>query len=101
MKSTAEAVLFDLTWFCVLRFSVAAEHVDDFVFDNRANSISCGPQILTGVEVRGVEREVLSDGGGDGKTEVAVDVDFADGHACGFAEHFFGNTLCAPGIFPP
>ena len=46
------------------RLSVAAEHVDDFVLDDGADGISRRPQILTGVEVRGIESKVFPDGGG-------------------------------------
>lgn len=86
---------FGLFSVCGLRFAVAAEDVHDFVFDNRADCVSGGSQILTGVKVGRIESKVFSDGCRDCKTKVAVDVDFADCHACGFAEHFFGNTLCA------
>ena len=78
-----------------LRFAVAAENVDDFVSDDRTHRVPRRPEILTGVEVRGVECEVLSDGGGDCKTQVAVDIDFADCHTRRLAEHIFGHALCA------
>ena len=36
--------------------------------------------------------KVLADGGGHRKTQVGIDVDLADGHGSGLAEHFLGDT---------
>ena len=38
---------------------------------------------------------MFADSGGCCHTKVAVDVDFANSHTCGFAKHIFGNAFCA------
>ena len=52
----------------------------------------CRLEILTGVKVRRMLCEILADGSGHGKTEVAVDINLADCHACGLAEHILGHA---------
>ena len=70
----------------------AAENGFNFVRNNAFNSISCGSEVLSGVEVVGMLSEMLSNSTGHCQTKVGVDVDFANCHSCSLAEHFFGNT---------
>ena len=65
------------------------------MFDALGDKISSRSEVLSGVEVSRVFREVLSDSGGESKTEIGVDVDLADSHRSGFAEHILGNALSA------
>lgn len=60
---------------------------DDF-FDSRTRVA----EVLSGIEVVGVFKEMFTDGSGAGDAEIGVDVDLADSHGSCFAEHFFGNT---------
>lgn len=88
---------FDNASRCLARlgFAVAAEHIHQFVLHDLFNRFSCRSEILTRIEVRRIESKVLADCRGDCKSEVGVDVDLADCHRCRFAEHIFGNALCA------
>ena len=45
--------------------------------------------------MRRIESKVLADCAGDCKSEVGVDVDLAHCHGRSFAEHIFGDALCA------
>jgi len=54
---------------------------------------SCRSEILSGVEMRGVEGEVLAYRARDRDAEVAVDIYLANSHSSRLAEHFFGNAL--------
>ena len=81
--------------FAELCFACATQNVDEFVADAFLNRRSCGPEILTGIEVRRIVIEMFADSGGCCHTKVAVDVDFANSHTCGFAKHIFGNAFCA------
>ena len=51
-----------------------------------------GLEVLAGVEVGGILVKILADSAGHRKAQVAVDVDLANGHACGFAEHILRNA---------
>ena len=79
----------------VKSLSIAAEHVDDLVTNEFGDGGSCRFEILTGIEVRGVLFEVLSEGSRHSHTQVGVDVDFANSHRSRLTEHFFGYTLRA------
>lgn len=84
--------------FCLLLvecFAVAAENVYEFVFDAFLNERSCGSKILSGIEMRRILDEMLSDSGSKGETQVGVDVDFANSHGCGFSQHIFRNAFCS------
>ena len=50
-------------------------------------------QILTGIEVTGVLREVFADGCRHGQTQVRINVDFADTESSRFQQHVFRNAL--------
>ena len=54
---------------------------------------SCRFQILTGIEVRRIFLEVLSDRRGHSHSEVGVDVYFAYCHRSGLTKHFFGYAF--------
>ena len=60
--------------FAELCFACATQNVDEFVTDAFLNRRSCGPEILTGIEVIGVLHHVLTNGGGHGKAQVGVDI---------------------------
>lgn len=79
----------------VLGFAVAAENIHKFMFHNLFDRFSCRSEILTRIEVRRIESKVLADCAGDCKSEVGVDVDLAHCHGRCFAEHIFGDALCA------
>ena len=65
------------------------------MFHNLFDRFSCRSEILTRIEVRRIESKVLADCAGDCKSEVGVDVDLAHCHGRCFAEHIFGDALCA------
>ena len=54
--------------------------------------VTGGGEVLTGVKVVGMLGHVLTDGGGHGQTQVAVDIDLADGHLGGVAQHLLGDA---------
>ena len=81
--------------FVALGFVVATKNIHNLMFHHFSNCISCRSEILTRIEVRGVESEVFADCAGDGKTQVGVDVDLANCHGRCLAEHLFGDALCA------
>ncbi len=76
----------------VLRFSVAAENVNELVSYKFFNVSSCGLKIFSGVELFGVFCEKFANSTCHSKTKVGVDVDLAYGKLCSFTELFFGNT---------
>lgn len=45
--------------------------------------------------MRRIESKMLADCTGDCESEVGVDVDLANSHGSCFAEHVFGDALCA------
>ena len=49
-------------------------------------------QVLTGVKVRGVLSEVLTNSAGHGQAQVGVDVDLADGQGGSLAQLILGDT---------
>ncbi len=53
-----------------LRFTVAAENFYELVAYDFFDGQTRGPEVLTGVEVRGVILEVLSDSRGDSHTDI-------------------------------
>ncbi len=73
-------------------FARATENVDEFVLDEFFNVCSCGFEIFSRIEFGGIIVIELSDRSGHCKTEVGVDIDFANREFCGFAELFFGNA---------
>lgn len=89
-------VLFCFWFLCPTSdFVVAAQNVDKFVFYALFNEFPSRAEVLSGIEVGGVFCEVLSDCGREGKAQIGVDVDFADGHGSCFSEHIFGYAFCA------
>ena len=51
-----------------------------------------GLEIGAGIEALGVLVKVLADGGSHCKAQVGIDVDLADGHGSGLAQHLFGDA---------
>ena len=79
----------------ILRFVAAAENVYYLVSHTFGNKSSCRSEILTRIEVRRIFCEVTTYSCGAGKSEVGVDIYFADSHACGSSQHIFGNAFGA------
>lgn len=75
-----------------LSLVVAAEHFDDLVFYDFFDGSAGIAEVLSGIEMVGMFRKVFADRSRTSYAQVGVDVDFADGHRSGFAEHFFGDT---------
>ena len=78
----------------LLSFAVAAQDVDDFIFDEGTDIIAAWGKILAGIKVGWVFSEILADTGSHRKAQVGVDVDLADGASCCLTEHFFWDTDC-------
>ena len=75
-----------------LCFSGAAQNGLDFMGDHIFNSGAGRGEVLTGIEVRWILRQIFANASGHCETEVGVNVDFADSHLGSFAEHFLRNT---------
>ena len=70
----------------------ASENVDDLVCDHVLDRLSCGFEILSGIEVLRVLREIFPDVSGHGQTNIGIDVDLADGKLCCVAKLILGDT---------
>ena len=72
-----------------LRLAVAAQNVDQLVGNHVLDSLTSGLEVLTGIEIRRMQREMLTDCSGDCQTDVGVNVDLADSALSGFTQHLF------------
>ena len=76
-------------------FSVTAEDINDLMSDHVLDRLAGGLEILPGIEMIRMLREVLADHGSHCKTDIGVNVDLADSTAGRLAELFFRNADCA------
>ena len=68
------------------------KHVLDLMSDHVLDGLTCGFQILTGIEMIRMLSEMLADNGCHCKTDIGVDVDLADCEFCSMAKFFFGDA---------
>ena len=76
IKLSAESAFITLSAF--VRFSRAAENVDEFVFDDLLNVRSRVAEVLSGIEMVGMFNHMLTNSRSASHTKIRIDVDFAD-----------------------
>ena len=87
-----------------LRFVLGTENVLDFMFYHLLDFVATYCKIRSGVEYFGLIFKNAANACGHCKTDIGVDVDLADSHACSLTEHIFGNTdsvghISAAGVY--
>ena len=75
-----------------LSFAVAAEDIDDLVSDHVLDSLTGGLEVLPGIEMIRMLREILADDSGHRQTNVRVNVDLADSAGSSLTELLLRDT---------